>query len=167
MQAEGASDCGPMKLFPKILVVPIAIGSCAVAWIGWKFTPWGELQYVRHRTGIELPAFPSDLFVFDDAEMSITVHARLPPDQVAKTLATSAFRAAEREPSASPSLPSELFRAEKLPVAYRQLPPGARTHRADGCGNGTSWTAILDDVSGAIWIQVLYPDWSGDKPSCP
>lgn len=155
-----------MRLLPRMLVAMIVLVAGGVAWVGWKVTPWGQLPYVEDRTGIDLPPFPSSLFVYDDAEMSITVHAVLQPDYVVKALATRAFRAGDRELHARPWLPSDLFRAAELPEAYRQLPPGAHIHRAQGCGGGTSWIALLDDVSGAIWIEVMYPDWSGDEPPC-
>src|SRR5688572_9410927 len=102
-----------MRLLPKILVVMTALAVGGIAWGGWKLTPWGQLQYVSDRTGIELPSFPSQLFECDDAEMSITVHARLSPDHVAKTLSMTAFREDHKEPHRRPALPSELFRAER------------------------------------------------------
>jgi hypothetical protein len=26
--------------------------------------------------------------------------------------------------------------------------------------------AVLDETSGALWIEVHYPDWGGDAPPC-
>ena len=158
---------GIMKLPSKILIALLtAMVACGAARAVWKITPWGQLAYVRARTDIDLPTFPSNLFVYNDAEMSITVHAVLPAGYVTKALRSAAFRAGASEPLTRPSHPSELFRAVELPDAYRQLPQGARIHRAHGCGDGTSWVALLDDVSGAIWIEVMYPDMSGDEPPC-
>jgi hypothetical protein len=150
-----------------LLVLLAAIVSCGAARVAWQFTPWGQLPYLRARTGIDLPTFPSNLFVYDDAEMSITVHAVLPADLVAKVLQTAPFQVGDTDPVARPSQPSDLFRAEELSEAYRHLPHGARIRHGRGCGNGTSWVALLDDVSGAIWIEVMHPDMSGDEPPCP
>lgn len=155
-----------MKRLSKILIALAAPVVCGMAWVGWKFTPWGQLPYVEARTGIDLPAFPSNLFVYDDAEMSVTVHAVLPASYVAGALSTPAFRAGDAEPLVPPSTPAEFSRADVLPEAYRHLPPGARIHPAHGCAGGARWNALLDDVSGAIWIELMYPDASGDEPAC-
>lgn len=36
----------------------------------------------------------------------------------------------------------------------------------DSCKGGNHWHVILNTTSGELWIEVTYPDMSGDAPPC-
>lgn len=154
------------KAGPKIRTVLGALCLAGLLWFVWKLSPWGHLAYFEERTGIDLPAFPSELAVYDDAEMSSTLHLVLPPDRVSRLLAMPNFRRGEQERLSPRLVLSRFFRIRNLPQRYQHPARGARLHQARGCRGRTSWRAVLDENSGALWIELLYPDWGGDGPSC-
>lgn len=152
----------------RAIVWPVVGALClaVLSWFAWKCSPWGDLAYFEEHTGIDLPTFPSELAVYDDWEMSSTLHLVLPRERVARVLSTPSFRRGEQQRLSFRLEPSRLFRIGMLPEEYQRPPPGARLHQAQGCRGRTSWRAILDEKSGALWIEVQYPDWSGDVPPC-
>lgn len=154
------------KLVPKIWAVIGGLCLAGLLWLGWKLSPWGQLSYFEERTGIDLPTFPSELAVYSDFEMSSTLHMVLPRDRVSRLLAMPSFRRGDQERLSNQLEPPRLFRIRMLPRKYQRLPRGTHMHQAHGCRGRTSWQAILDEGSGALWIEVQYPDWGGDGPSC-
>lgn len=143
-----------------------ALCLAVLSYIAWTFSPWGQLAYFEERTGIDLPAFPSELAEYDDGELSCILYVVLPPDQVSRLLATPDFRRGEQERLSGRIEPARMFRIGMLPEKYQHPSRGARLHQAQGCRGRTSWQAVLDENSGALWIEVQYPDWGGDGPSC-
>ncbi|MEZ4405293.1 MAG: hypothetical protein R3A52_02200 [Polyangiales bacterium] len=135
------------KLRPTRRAVVGALCVVAALKLGWELSPWGTLGYIEERTGLDLPTFPSQLEVENDFEMSVSVRLVLPRDRVVAMLATPRFRAGDQD-RGSPA-------------------PRAQLHRAHGCRGKTTWSAVLDESSGALSVSVQYPDRGGDAPVCP
>ncbi len=118
------------------------------------------LSFVRESTGLALSPI-SDTDTADDAEMSCFVYGRLGLEE-ARTIAAANPVIVHADGAATfDDLRHQETAASHLPHV------GASLHRIAGCTSGHAWRGFVDPEMGDVWLEVLYPDWSGDLPACP
>ncbi|ATC63016.1 hypothetical protein CMV30_03015 [Nibricoccus aquaticus] len=122
---------------------------CAFAW-KWNAPDWA---FVRQVTGFHFPTGTKYLAQFDNAEWFVVSVVELPSGQI------PAFANAHRF---SLGDPKSIDTARSLPPKYRSIPVRPDILTADAQTEYQSWTAILDPQTRLLWIQIIYPDWSGD-----
>jgi hypothetical protein len=121
---------------------------------------YASLLYVRERTGLDLPPFSLDLEQFDNFETRTMVCLTISPDRVQRLLRRADF-------VTLPPRDREIFDGvETLSPACRTLSKTGNVSYASGCPEATEWHAIVDQAASRIWVEVLYPDFSGDLPPC-
>jgi hypothetical protein len=117
-------------------------------------------------SGLPLPSAPWRIFAHDDAEMSVLVHVRLSTQEQQSVRAAAAFHPARHEASFGPAAPVDFLRSEELPPVLRSIDANHEVLHAGGCHPEQAWVALLDADSGDLWVEVQYPDHSGDVPPC-
>ena len=63
-----------MKILRRVALTSMLILGAVAVWFAWQLSPQGQLGYVAKQTQLDLPLFPSNLHVYDDAEMTVTAH---------------------------------------------------------------------------------------------
>jgi hypothetical protein len=144
-------------LVSVVLLATLALG---FARFTYGISPLGHSAFLRRRTTLPLPWWPSQLFYEHNGEHVVRVHMVLSPSQ------------ARALPAAKPISPESAretlfwFEGGDTPAAAQTLRPGAKLWRYCHCDPGWDTVSTFDSVHRDLWIVVHYTDWSGDEPAC-
>lgn len=126
-----------------------------------------DVAFAAVASRLPLPKHPRDAVSFDDGQSTVLVAFYLSPSERDAILRAANFHdAAHGATKVAPQSPSDFRSINRLPAAARVIAEGASLYHGGGCSPHHSWTALLDKSSNKIWIEVAYPDWSGDDPGC-
>ena len=150
----------PGRARPVGLVVVIVIASCVL--LALLLRRWRNDAPLRYATRVtSLPLLDAEVIeVADDGEMSTQMYLLLPPESV------SMVRARGLVPTPPPARwPDDTFSSTEQFAAWP--PPSSSVLLGiEGCTGGNAWFGYLDESSGELWLEILYPDWGGDPPGC-
>jgi hypothetical protein len=148
-----------------------ALISCLLALVAiWKIrvaSAERDVAFVASYSHLPLPEHPRDAVSFDDGQSTVLVAFELSPTESDAILhAAKLHRAAHGATSVAPQSPSDFRSINRLPAAVRVIRGAGDLYHGGGCSPHHSWTALLDKSSNRVWIEMMYPDWSGDDPGC-
>lgn len=143
------------------LLAIVAIWRIRAAWTE------SDIAFVAAASRLPLPSRPPDAVSYDNGQFAILVSIHLSLAERDAILRTGQFhRAAHGATRVAPQSPSDFRSINRLPPSVRVIQGAGDLYHGGGCSTHKSWTALLDKSSNRIWIEVLYPDWSGDDPGC-
>jgi hypothetical protein len=152
-------------------LVLAALLSCLLALVAiWRIrvaSTERDVAFVGSVSQLPLPKHPRDAVSFDDGQSTVLVTFVLSPAERATILRAANFhRAAHGGTRVTPQSPSDFRSINRLPASARVIHGAGDLYHGGGCSPHHSWTALLDTISNRVWIEVMYPDWSGDDPGC-
>ena len=139
------------------LLAMLALGTARLA---WGVSPLGDSAVLREHSGLALPAWPSQLYYYDNAEHFVIAHMVLTSEQILQ-LPHGAPVSVDRAQSVM-----SWFQGRDIPKEIHAPKSDALLRHLCRCDPGWSSSAILDSVHGDLWIVLLYTDMSGDEPAC-
>lgn len=157
----------------RVMRVLVLILSAAVLSFAWRWTPWGRLAYFEHATGLDLPAFPEDLDVYDNGEGVAVVYMVLAVDQSLRVTEGASFvELGEPVRFALVTWPRMVNGPSDL-ISFRHLSDNARRETTDPrllgagrCSSEISWHAFFEPKGRRLWVEVLSPDAAGSHAGC-
>ena len=133
-----------------MVVATLAVACvCTIVW-KWNAPDWA---FVRRVTGFQFPSGTKYLAQYDNAEWFVVSVLELPNGEIPAFANTHKFSPDDRK-----SIDTVL----SLPPEYRSIPVRPDVLTAAAQTEYQSWTAVLDPQTRLLWIQIIYPDWSGD-----
>lgn len=123
-------------------------------------TYFSTTSYITKTTGINLPKGTETIETIDNWEFVCIGYYSIQNEQIGSFIK-------ENHLSKSAGSNTALSFDEYLKLDNRS----ANTEMSqcvflDSCNNGNHWHVILNTTSGELWIEVTYPDMSGDAPPC-
>lgn len=134
-----------------LLAIPALVVACVGLFVWkWRASDWA---FVRQVTGFEFPDGTKYLAHYDNAEWFVMSVVELPEGEISAFERAHKFRTGDR---------ARMIVADSLPPKYRHVPDRPDILTAAARTEYQLWNAVLDPQSRLLWIQIIYPDWSGD-----
>jgi len=133
---------------------------------GCGFDNGSILSYVKRVTKISIPSHTKTLSEYDQGEFEAVGKYQLRPEDLQPFIRQYPFHLIDRQCkymshfnvfSQSDLIP----RADSIPFGG-----GMPLKYFQGCKGSNAWLFIVDEKSGALWIEVQYPDRGGLAPTC-
>jgi hypothetical protein len=164
MELRGLCISLPMKTPFFQYIIVIVTGS--VIFASCQYDSISVLSFIRRVTKISIPADISTISEFDQGELEAGGKYQLKQKDLEEFLSTNYFH----------SIDQEYYHLSRFNFYSRAglIPPSDSIPFLDkfhlkyfyGCRKGNFWLFTLNKKSGELWIEVQYPDFGGQGPSC-
>ena len=125
------------------------------------------LSYIRRVTMVTIPAHIKTNAEFDNMEFEAGGKYQLAPKDIPAFLAGNPFRPIDH-PGSSGSLFNKFCQAGLAPLKDTiPLSGPTQLRYFQYCRNNIAWHFTINEKSGELWIEVRYPDISGQGPCTP
>lgn len=143
----------------KVIIGSLLATACLILAIGSFLYRRDELRFIQRITRVTLPSGISEIDMDDNGEFYVTAHLILPMQTVERFLIDNRFQSFR-----AGQLPAPVIGFDRLQERYRKPPEDAEWHYLEGHSDGHRWNFRLDRKSGGLWMEILYPDFAGDRP---
>lgn len=126
------------------------------------------LPFIKKVTNFRFPVHLEILSEYDNLEFEAMGKYRIPPQDISAFIANHPFVPVSLEHPRPHLTDFNLFcHANLIPLSDSIPSPELRALLYfHGCRPGNSWTFILDEKSGELWINIQYPDPGELVPEC-
>lgn len=145
---------------PYIIVVgSVIFGSC-------QYNSSSVLSFIRRVTKISLPSNISIISEFDQGELEAGGKYQLEKKDLEGFLSKTPFHPIDQQFRYLShfnfySRANLIPRSDSIPLSEL-----SNLKYYYGCKEGNSWLFTLNEKSGELWVEVQYPDFKGQGPSC-
>jgi hypothetical protein len=118
------------------------------------------LTYIRRITKVSLPRQISVISEFDQGEIEMGGKYRIFTTDIKMFLDSNVFHPIDQEYRFLSHF-NDFSKVNHIPAS-----DSLYMKYLSGCEDGNSWLFTLNEKTGELWIEVQYPDFGGDGPSC-
>lgn len=137
------------------------VAALLLLWVAFRvFLHHSNKEFIKRITGIDLPYNVQTIEEVDNGEYILIGKYILPDGR--RFSASDKLKPLKSSNDISLAFTDIFLKPENRPVFNAD----SRFKYWADCAPGNSWWILLNDETGELWIEVRYPDWSGDAPPC-
>ena len=147
------------------IIIGLVVILLASTWIMNIFS--SPINFIEKTTNIEFPRGISQVDQYDNLEVYVVAHVKLPDSSVQSFAEQHHFSPTNPSPRIAVDPPifrleDVIFGVERLKIENQTIPDDADVLFVSGKVESNCWRYVLDQNSGRLWVSVMYPDMSGD-----
>ena len=151
----------PCLLYPYFIVMILILFS------GCGFSDGAVLPFIKSVSPIAIPSRTRIIAEFDQGEIEAVGKYQFEREDLGLFLSSHSFRVADKELPWISHFNHYTKGGQISPLDSIPFSEMSHLRYFYGCKPGNSWLFTVDVRSGALWVEVQYPDFGGLGPSCP